>query len=71
MLTVSFRNDGTGDGAVGNYDVTANVNGLVVWRGRVEGYKRAQPWLYLVARLVDQAGWGEFFKSQEVWNFGR
>jgi len=32
----------------------------------VEGHKRAQPWLYLVARLVDQVGRGEFLESWEA-----
>jgi len=54
MLTVFFRNDGTGDGEVGNYDVTVAVNGIIIERTRVEGHPRAKSWRHLVAALLAQ-----------------
>jgi hypothetical protein len=54
MLTIAFRNDGTGTREVGNYDVTVSVNGLVVDRARVEGHPRAEDWRALARRLLEQ-----------------
>jgi len=52
MLTLEFRNDGTGNEVVGSYDVTARANRHVLWRGRVEGHERGD-WLALVDEMVD------------------
>jgi hypothetical protein len=41
MLTVIFRNDGTGTDEIGNYDVSVDVNGIVIERFRVTGHNRA------------------------------
>lgn len=53
MLTITFRNDGTGDGRVGNYDVVVRVNSLVIAERRIEGHDRAEGWRGLVRMLLD------------------
>ncbi len=54
VLTIAFRNDGTGTPEVGNYDVTVSANGLVVGRARVEGHPRVEDWRALLRRLLEQ-----------------
>jgi len=49
MLTVKIHNDGTGSEEIGNYDVTVDINGKIVWRGRVEGFERISGWWNLVS----------------------
>lgn len=56
MLTITFRNDGTGDKATGNYDVTVTVNGLVIYRGRVERHDRRMGWEQLLRDFIGQLG---------------
>ena len=51
MLLITFRNDGSGDGDVGNYEVRVSVNGLVIAEERVEGHRRAEGWRALVRML--------------------
>lgn len=52
MLTVTFRNDGTGTPEIGNYDVQVVVNGQVVARQRVMGHRRAEGWRGLLMDLT-------------------
>jgi len=52
MLTVTFHNDGTGNEAIGNYDVTVAVNDAIIYTCRIEGHERRRGWTELVDRLV-------------------
>ena len=53
MLSVTFRNDGTGDAETGNYEVVVRVNTVVISRERVEGHRRADGWRELVRMLAE------------------
>lgn len=52
MLIVKIHNDGTGTKVIGNYDVSVCVNQEEIWNGRVEGYRRRQPWQYLLQEVL-------------------
>ncbi len=56
MLTITFRNDGTGTEETGNYAVVVSVNGIIVDQARVEGHPRAEDWRALVRRLLESKG---------------
>lgn len=56
MLTILFRNDGTGDTETGNYEVTVAVNGAIISRERIEDHHRPDGWRALVGRLAKQDG---------------
>ena len=53
MLTIKFRNDGTGDEETGNYDVSVLVNEHLIARERVEGHKRADGWRALLQKWLN------------------
>ena len=59
MLSVTFRNDGTGDAETGYYDVVVTVNGIVISRERIEGHRRADGWRELVRMLAEKGQPGE------------
>ena len=54
VLIILFRNDGTGDKDVGNYEVTVRVNHFELERTRIEGHKRADGWRELVRMLLEK-----------------
>ena len=54
MLIILFRNDGTGNKDVGNYEVTVRVNQFELERARIEGHKRADGWRELVRMLLEK-----------------
>lgn len=54
-LWVEIRNDATGDEQIGHYDVTVGLNKEVLWRGRIEHFKRAIGWRGLLWRVAIQA----------------
>lgn len=54
MLLITFHNDGTGDVETGHYNVMVSVNQNILEELRIEGYTRADGWLGLVERLVEQ-----------------
>ena len=53
MLLITFRNDGTGDKHVGNYEVMVSVNGLAIAQERIEDHRRADGWRALVRMLAE------------------
>ena len=52
MLNLCVRNDRTGDEKVGNYIVTANVNGKILAAAKINGYVRDSGWLPLLKWAV-------------------
>jgi hypothetical protein len=54
MLTITFRNDGTGTRDIGNYEVKISVNGRLVDEARVEGHNRGEDWQKLVHLLLER-----------------
>lgn len=54
MLTIEFVNSGRGGrgAAVGDYNVRVLVNGVVIYRDKIVGHRRADGWRTLVKRLM-------------------
>jgi len=52
MMYIELHNDSTGDAGKGNYDVQILINGICIWKGRVEGHDRSAGWRKLVADLA-------------------
>lgn len=59
MLSITFRNDGTGDAETGHYDVVVAVNGFVLSTERIENHRRADGWRELVRMLAEEGQPGE------------
>jgi hypothetical protein len=53
VLIILFRNDGTGDKHIANYEVTVRVNSLELHRARIEGHRRSGGWRELVRMLLE------------------
>lgn len=52
MLLIKFKNDGTGDEILANYDYTVNVNYEVIAEGRLENHVKENGWEFLVMKLA-------------------
>ena len=52
MLNLRVRNDRTGDDLIGNYNVTAEIDGKILAAGRITGYVRESGWLTLLKWAV-------------------
>ena len=52
MLTVRAHNDSTGPDDAANYNITVDVNGIIVAQGRVTGHDRAQGWRGLLLKIA-------------------
>ncbi len=51
-LTVVFRNDGTGNVEVGNYEVSVEVNDKQIYTGRIVDHRRSEGWAGLLRQFV-------------------
>jgi len=49
-----FEKDRTSTTEIGNYNVTVQLNGAPVWKGRIEGHKQVTGWRGLIARFADK-----------------
>ena len=57
MLRILFHNDGSGEREsprVGNYDVTVDINGKVLYTTRVKGHRRKSGWQALVKQFANE-----------------